>query len=82
LEGVTKLRDLHPTLILGERSCGLQSLAELVGALSELNRRLGVKYDAALLRVSAVNSSRSRLDAVSSVTSDAMQTALAAGAAW
>ena len=50
LEGVTKLRDLHPTLVLGERSCGLQSLAELVGAFSELNGRLGVKHGAALLR--------------------------------
>ena len=50
LEGVTKLRDLHPTLVLGERGCGLQSLAELVGALSELSRRLGVEHGATLLR--------------------------------
>ncbi len=49
-EGVEKLRDLQPTLVLGERSCGLQSRVELVGALSELSRRLGVKHGAALLR--------------------------------
>ena len=49
-EGVAKLCDLRPTLVLGERSCGLQRCAELVGALCELSRRLGVKHGAALLR--------------------------------
>ena len=46
----TKLREFHTSLILGERGCGLQGLAELVRALSELNRRLGVEHGAALLR--------------------------------
>ncbi len=49
-EGVAKLCDLHPTLVLAERNCGPQRCAELVGALCELSRRLDVKHGAALLR--------------------------------